>query len=165
MDRPRYMVIHTYSALMLAALLMCAPSVMNGQHVGRLTTVHNVSSVSSHSYHGTIAIGLPLVGRIERTEINGWWGWETQPSRSSPSSGFARSAANGFVVPTAGTVDINGTATTHLRIVDQLGRVIDETKYRIMADGTMDLSQMPSGVYTIIVIDSETKSYRVLIVK
>lgn len=155
------------NTLVLAVVALCTSLVMHAQDANtHISSVNAYAEVSSASYAGSIVIGLPLVGFIEDPADHGHWGW---PAISTPplnADVFQKSGASQTDASTANVVVQPGTTASDLRVVDHMGRLIQPYDYTIMADGTVDLSRLSSGVYTVMEIhDATVQRHRIMIVR
>lgn len=144
--------------VLTVVVALCTASVMRAQPAStRIGSVSAYAPVTSASYSGTIVVGLPLVGFIQDPVVHGHWGWPVLATLSVSSIG---------TVDQSDVVVQPGSTVNDLRVVDHMGRLVRSDDYAVMADGTVDLSRVTSGVYTVMEIhDTTVKSHRILIVR
>ena len=152
-------------------VLFLATSMEAQQLLTRVTSVNNVSNVASMSYKGTLAIGLPIIGRIENTTTqntlanNGLWGWETQRFRFGSAAAFQKSKSEPQA-PSDNTLPSSASQPLTFRVMDQTGREIESSKYETRPDGSVDLSALSSGVYFVVAFnETQIRSYTVSVLR
>jgi hypothetical protein len=122
--------------------------------------------VASASYTGIIVVGLPMVGFIQDPVSHGHWGWPLLTTPELQPGSLQKMSASDAEVSTGDVVVPSGTTASDLRVVDHMGRLVLSHEYSVMSDGTVDLSRVASGVYTVIEITGATATpHRIVIVR
>ena len=146
---------------------LCTASVVRAQSANaHIATVNAYADVASASFSGSIVIGLPLVGFIQDPVVHGHWGWPLLTLPEQNADLFQKTGASQTEASTANVVVQPGTTASDLRVVDHMGRLVQPYNYTLMSDGTVDLSGVTSGVYTVMEIhDATVRSHRIMIVR
>jgi hypothetical protein len=156
---------HARMIFLTLVVALCIAPVVHAQPANtHVTSANAYAPVASASYTGIIVVGLPMVGFIQDPVSHGHWGWPVLTTPELQPGSLQKMSASDAEISTGNVVVPSGTTASDLRVVDHMGRLVLSHEYSVMSDGTVDLSRVASGVYTVIMFARESMSTRRILV-